>query len=85
MLKGIHHYLLIACGPSLSASAHRRHGCPTGHNRLRVGRHWRASLAHREDDIASLGRAVMDTTTLLIIVIVLLAIGGGWYGRGRWY
>lgn len=27
----------------------------------------------------------MDITTLLIIVLVLVLLGGGFYGRGRWY
>jgi hypothetical protein len=28
----------------------------------------------------------MDTNTLLIIVVVIvLLVGGGWYGRGRWF
>ena len=28
----------------------------------------------------------MDTNTLLIIIVVIvLLVGGGWYGRGRWY
>jgi hypothetical protein len=27
----------------------------------------------------------MDTTTLLIIILVLFVLGGGFYGRGRWY
>jgi hypothetical protein len=28
----------------------------------------------------------MDTNTLLIIIVVIvLLVGGGWYGRGRWF
>jgi hypothetical protein len=27
----------------------------------------------------------MDTNTLLIILIVLVVLGGGFYGRGRWF
>ena len=27
----------------------------------------------------------MDTTAILVIVLLLLFLGGGWYGRGRWY
>ncbi len=27
----------------------------------------------------------MDLTTLLIIVLILVLLGGGWFGRGRWY
>ena len=27
----------------------------------------------------------MDTTTLLILVLALVLLGGGRYGRGRWY
>ncbi len=27
----------------------------------------------------------MDTNTLLIIILIFLLLGGGWYGRGRWY
>jgi hypothetical protein len=27
----------------------------------------------------------IDLTTLLIIVLIIFIIGGGWYGRGRWY
>jgi hypothetical protein len=27
----------------------------------------------------------IDLTTLLIIVFIIFLVGGGWYGRGRWY
>jgi hypothetical protein len=29
--------------------------------------------------------ATMDTNTLLIILVILFVLGGGFYGRGRWY
>jgi len=28
---------------------------------------------------------VMDLTTILIIVLIVFLLGGGFYGRGRWY
>ena len=27
----------------------------------------------------------MDMTTLLIIILLVVFLGGGFYGRGRWY
>ena len=30
-------------------------------------------------------RHTMDITTLLIILAIVLLLGGGWYGRGRWF
>ena len=28
----------------------------------------------------------MDSTTVLtIVLVVMVLVGGGWYGRGRWY
>jgi hypothetical protein len=28
----------------------------------------------------------MDSTTVLtIVLVVMVLVGGGWYGRGRWF
>ena len=32
-----------------------------------------------------LKEAQMDLTTILVIVLIVMLLGGGWYGRGRWY
>ena len=69
----------ICCGMVPSLSFMGTYGAPVrwvrvGVHHNRSNPHWRALIG-----------ANMDITTLLIIVVVVLFLGGGWYGRGRWY
>jgi hypothetical protein len=42
----------------------------------------RKHVGHRQEEFDM----DMDTNTLLIIIVVIvLLVGGGWYGRGRWF
>jgi putative transposase len=44
-----------------------------------------AVRAATETVASTRGSPQMDITTLLIIVLIVFLLGGGWYGRGRWY
>jgi hypothetical protein len=44
---------------------------------------------HSNNSVRDVSRVLkerpMDTTTLLVIVLILMVLGGGFYGRGRWF
>jgi hypothetical protein len=63
-------------GEQEPADAHEQHASPTLDERCKGGLDFAVAADIEDDELLPNGQ-------ILIIVVILL--GGGWYGRGRWF